>query len=315
MATNHPELIKAASQVAAIDRRVARVRSEGKDFEKAIVQAMVKDGSEGVNDVLENLPGLRKSIGDCHASLKPILHLYAALSKDKTFLEAEGHEIAPHVHHLGKLRLELEALEKKLTDLEKEVQAVGFLDKSELRKFERFLETFRRDAENFKRQVAKASASADALAEVGLKAFNDRDDKGAMAARDAIQKIAKDLGAAKDKLNSSLGQLPDNMSANDMAAFRKVEAIFMESCARIDATFAQYIKDMNDRGRLDRIDVRKAAALLKISDKKDIDVLDKALNSMRGDVPKALEPLARKHRTNAKAMADSLKRARLWQTA
>ena len=142
------------------------------------------------------------------------------------------------------------------------MQEAGFLDKSELRKFERFLETFRKDTESFKRRVAAASAAADALAEAALEAFNDRNDKGELAARDSIQKIEKELNAAKDKLTSSLRELPDTLSKKESDAFKKVQNVFIESCDRINATFPQYFRDMNDRGRLAYIDVKKAAVLL-----------------------------------------------------
>ena len=100
MAANHPELIKAASQIVAVDKHAARIRSEGKEFEKALVQAMAKEGSEGVSTVMEGLPTLRKELTGLLASLKPPLHHYATLGTDKAFMDAHRHDIAPHIHHL-----------------------------------------------------------------------------------------------------------------------------------------------------------------------------------------------------------------------
>ena len=171
------------------------------------------------------------------------------------------------------------------------------------------LATLQNDVDELVTQAETTAVRADKLYDAAQIARNQRNQKNLKDARLAlidcqnvggpllilrskVTKFDKTHPSADGKVKDQLEQM---MADLDYALGQKV-------LKRIE----QLVKDSLQFGQVKKVDPNKAAALIKVTDKKEIQELERLLNTPQGDLEKALTPLAKKHKTSAKMFLDAL---------
>ena len=274
-----------------------------------INDAIKSQDSAELDVVMTGIDPLRKLMDASMSSIQGATALYAPMSKDAPFMQAHSKEIIQKVKALAALKTELLADLKSLDDLEKKANIVSNSAASSDKDMRAELAALQNEVDSVVKLADDAIARSDKLYDDAQTARYQRNQKKLVDARVALIDC-QGTGLELEKTNAKVVKFTKAHSNADDKVKDQLET--MTNSLAFDlgpkgiGKVRQLVKDSLAFGNVLKIDPAKAAAALKITDKKDTSELDKLLNSPQVDLEKALGILAKKYKTTGRAMVAAL---------
>ena len=311
--TPNPNLLKASTMVATIDKVMVKLRPRYDTFVKDVKAAIEDADSDEIDVVLGALDKLQKDMDACVASTRGAIALYTPLAKDAAVMATHRAEVTEKVHHLVKMQNELVADLKALDDWESKANKVGNAAAGDDKKMRTELAALKFEVDELTKKADAAIAAAPGFYDAATTAYGERDQKKLTDARVALI----DCQAFDPAITTARGKI-----AKFKKTYIKLDQKSADSLEKMDSDLeyeagqmkkiGQMVKDAITLGQVKKIDAVKAATLLKITDKKEIDQLKTILNTPQKDLEKALGPIAKKHNVPPKSYITKLENANMF---
>lgn len=313
--TTPEDLRKANGMEEKIQSGWKRIKPKFNTFVVDINDALKQQVGAEIDVVMTGIDPLRKLMDATMASIKGATALYSPISKDAPFMQAHSKEIIQKVKALAALQNEILADLKSLDDFEKKANTVSNSSAASDKEMRSELAALKYEVDEIVKKSDDTLIRAEKLYDDASTASGQRNQKKLTEARTALidcQGIFAPLTAANAKVIKFDKAYPNaDSKVKDQIETMKNDLEY-ELGHKVLKRIEQLVKDSLQFGQVKKIDSNKAAALIKITDKKEIQELDKLLNTPQVDLEKALTPLAKKHQMSGKTIMNALEKANMF---
>jgi hypothetical protein len=303
-------LTEVIGMIKLIDQMDKKIQSKYSVAYDGLGGAIKDESDDEIELFLPQLTKVVEDIDRCIHSIKGALGLLAQLRKDEALMESKATQINALLPHIvktqNKLVGQLKDADKRKMEAYKAADAAKTGTKSALAD----LASLKDEGADLMKKVDSASLESSKLDDAARKAFGERNQKVLTETR--LRLIAlTEFGVPILELRSKVTKFTKQYPKLDGKMEGDVEWL-LATMDRGDSTMKkinQIVKDLITLGQVKKADPVKAAAALKVSDKKDIAELSRILNQPQPDLEKALNALARKYKSTGSAWIALLERA------